>query len=254
MAVEGLTCPEKAVLLVLSVMANPEGVAWPSIAQLAERASIGRRTAFEATARLEALELIRRDTSPGKGTHYTILLDPCASRTGAPAAPVRDTHPTRAPAAPKQPMNNQRKKKASPSPSARTPNGTRLDPETDAPADWIAWACTERGWDDAAAAYEFATFRDYWIAQPGAKGRKADWPATWRNWVRRSRRATSKDNQHGRRGQPVPSGSGARGSRPDPALDLRRMALAEIEAEERAAADQAARGGPWLALPPERGG
>lgn len=27
-------------------------------------------------------------------------------------------------------------------------------------------------------------FRDYWIAQPGAKGRKLDWPATWRNWVR----------------------------------------------------------------------
>lgn len=30
-------------------------------------------------------------------------------------------------------------------------------------------------------------FRDYWIAQPGAKGRKADWPATWRNWVRNQR-------------------------------------------------------------------
>lgn len=27
-------------------------------------------------------------------------------------------------------------------------------------------------------------FFDYWIAQPGAKGRKADWSATWRNWVR----------------------------------------------------------------------
>ncbi|MES2319984.1 MAG: hypothetical protein V4631_21090 [Pseudomonadota bacterium] len=27
-------------------------------------------------------------------------------------------------------------------------------------------------------------FRDYWVAQPGVKGRKADWPATWRNWVR----------------------------------------------------------------------
>lgn len=27
-------------------------------------------------------------------------------------------------------------------------------------------------------------FRDYWIAQPGAKGRKLDWSATWRNWVR----------------------------------------------------------------------
>ncbi len=29
-----------------------------------------------------------------------------------------------------------------------------------------------------------ARFRDYWIAQPGTKGRKTSWPATWRNWVR----------------------------------------------------------------------
>lgn len=29
-----------------------------------------------------------------------------------------------------------------------------------------------------------ARFRDYWVAQPGSKGRKLDWPATWRNWVR----------------------------------------------------------------------
>lgn len=32
---------------------------------------------------------------------------------------------------------------------------------------------------------EVATrFYDYWIAVPGAKGRKLDWSATWRNWVR----------------------------------------------------------------------
>jgi len=31
-------------------------------------------------------------------------------------------------------------------------------------------------------------FRDYWIAQGGAKGRKTDWDATWRNWVRNQRR------------------------------------------------------------------
>ena len=30
-----------------------------------------------------------------------------------------------------------------------------------------------------------STFRDYWAAIPGAKGRKTDWPATWRNWCRR---------------------------------------------------------------------
>jgi len=27
-------------------------------------------------------------------------------------------------------------------------------------------------------------FRDYWVAVAGAKGRKLDWDATWRNWVR----------------------------------------------------------------------
>ena len=29
-------------------------------------------------------------------------------------------------------------------------------------------------------------FRDYWLAVPGQRGRKRDWAATWRNWVRRS--------------------------------------------------------------------
>ena len=29
-------------------------------------------------------------------------------------------------------------------------------------------------------------FIDYWIAQPGQKGIKLDWDATWRNWMRRS--------------------------------------------------------------------
>jgi len=28
-------------------------------------------------------------------------------------------------------------------------------------------------------------FRDYWVAQPGSKAVKLDWPATWRNWVRK---------------------------------------------------------------------
>ena len=37
---------------------------------------------------------------------------------------------------------------------------------------------------DVAARRELAKFRDYWIAQPGQKGRKKDWQATWRNWLR----------------------------------------------------------------------
>jgi vancomycin resistance protein YoaR len=34
---------------------------------------------------------------------------------------------------------------------------------------------------------ELEKFRDYWKAQPGQRGLKLDWPATWRNWVRNSR-------------------------------------------------------------------
>ncbi|WP_052372200.1 hypothetical protein [Nocardia otitidiscaviarum] len=33
---------------------------------------------------------------------------------------------------------------------------------------------------------EHAKFADHWRSQPGAKGRKADWTATWRNWIRRA--------------------------------------------------------------------
>ena len=32
---------------------------------------------------------------------------------------------------------------------------------------------------------ELAKFRDYWTAQPGAKGRKLNWVGVYRNWIRR---------------------------------------------------------------------
>lgn len=31
---------------------------------------------------------------------------------------------------------------------------------------------------------EHEKFVDYWLGAPGLKGRKLDWPATWRNWMR----------------------------------------------------------------------
>jgi hypothetical protein len=31
---------------------------------------------------------------------------------------------------------------------------------------------------------EFERFRDYWLPKPGKDGRKLDWIATWRNWMR----------------------------------------------------------------------
>lgn len=59
------------------------------------------------------------------------------------------------------------------------------------PADWfpsdseIQFCKTERPDLDPAKTAE--RFRDYWHAQPGSKGTKLDWTATWRNWVRDER-------------------------------------------------------------------
>lgn len=64
------------------------------------------------------------------------------------------------------------------------PHGTRLT-LTDLPDDWATWASTEAGLPAQQLATTWLTFRDYWQAAAGAKGRKADWFATWRNWIRR---------------------------------------------------------------------
>jgi hypothetical protein len=63
-------------------------------------------------------------------------------------------------------------------------NGSRLT-LTELPGEWVAFCRSERR--DLDPAKTFDAFRDYWKAQVGAKGRKADWLATWRNWVRNQR-------------------------------------------------------------------
>jgi hypothetical protein len=60
--------------------------------------------------------------------------------------------------------------------------GSRLPDDFTVSADMAAWA-REKAPSCAAADHE--AFCDYWQGVPGAKGRKVDWPATWRNWMRR---------------------------------------------------------------------
>lgn len=76
-------------------------------------------------------------------------------------------------------VKSKAKSRAEAAPASRLPDDWE---PTDADAEFCQ---TER--PDLAVAATVHRFRDYWIAQPGAKGRKADWPATWRNWVRNER-------------------------------------------------------------------
>jgi uncharacterized protein YdaU (DUF1376 family) len=60
--------------------------------------------------------------------------------------------------------------------------GSRLPSDWQLPEAWAIWAMQTRpDLDPHETANRFA---DYWHSIPGAKGRKVDWLATWRNWVR----------------------------------------------------------------------
>lgn|GEM_PF-6546295 len=71
-----------------------------------------------------------------------------------------------------------------------TTRGHRLPDDWTLPEEWRAWAVKERKWEPSVVLEEAANFADYWHGVSGAKGTKLDWQATWRNWVRNSRRAT----------------------------------------------------------------
>jgi len=69
-----------------------------------------------------------------------------------------------------------------------------VDKSTRLPADWHPSEedtkyCKENR-PDLRPSEVAERFYDYWIAQPGVKGRKADWQATWRTWVRNEKPGT----------------------------------------------------------------
>jgi len=64
----------------------------------------------------------------------------------------------------------------------------------------VEWANRETPGIDGRRAT--AAFIDYWKARPGAGGRKVDWSATWRTWMRREfegQYETRRPTRNGRR-------------------------------------------------------
>lgn len=99
--------------------------------------------------------------------------------------------------------------------------GTRL------PEDWRPQirdrgeACARLGSSDAVD-QELLKFHDFWKAQPGQRGMKLDWDATWRNWIR-----NAKGPQNGKTNAPQNALGGFSGL----AAQLRR----KIDDDERSA-------------------
>lgn len=66
----------------------------------------------------------------------------------------------------------------------RPKRGTRLPDDFRVTAEMVTWAREKTPQVDGRA--ETEKFRDYWRAKSGSGAAKADWPATWRNWMRRA--------------------------------------------------------------------
>lgn len=64
---------------------------------------------------------------------------------------------------------------------AQNARGSRLPKDFDADFDFAAKHGIQNTFE------EFSKFCDYWHSQPGQKGVKTDWQATWRNWCRNAR-------------------------------------------------------------------
>jgi hypothetical protein len=66
--------------------------------------------------------------------------------------------------------------------------GTRLPENWALPKPWGDWAMENQGWTRKEVEEAAETFRDYWIAKSGKDATKLDWFATWRNWIRGTRK------------------------------------------------------------------
>lgn len=90
-----------------------------------------------------------------------------------------------------QPVTRDNTATHTPIPRLQEPNkgertrGTRLPHDWSPDSEGLAFAESQGLSTDRACA-ELGKFRDHWIAQPGQRGVKVDWPATWRNWVRKA--------------------------------------------------------------------
>lgn len=87
------------------------------------------------------------------------------------------------------PLAKAKEREASPAPP--TPKKGHRIPDGWMPSDDIANAMVSEC-PNVNQQMEYRKFVDYWSSQPGAKGVKLDWNATYRNWIRRASESAPK--------------------------------------------------------------
>lgn len=188
----------KFVLVVLANCASAEKAhAWPSIAYLSSATGQDRKTVSANMKRLQQLGLIE-DTGKRVGDTKQIIVYKliCTPDLFSPGEEKRNSsengtvpkntgNRTDFPGkSPKNGTRNRQEPKGTKEGEARSPSGSRLLPDWQPSEADSEFAKTHRPDLDVKA--EADKFRDYWHGLAGADARKADWSATWRNWLRRA--------------------------------------------------------------------
>ncbi|HEX6968927.1 MAG TPA: helix-turn-helix domain-containing protein [Micromonosporaceae bacterium] len=208
----------RLVLLAIADCANDAGEqAYPSAATLAKKTGLSERGVRAALAGLATLGELQIDYKAGpRGCNrYRIVMKDPAPDAGSDT--LHEVHSARGAGSTRHEVQGTRHEttgnpaRGAPEPSENRPTtsvepsvprkrgsatkGTRIPDDFAATADMIAWARTNT---PLVGIRETAAFVDYWRGQPGARGVKADWPATWRNWMRRSQKDAESGRTNGR--------------------------------------------------------
>lgn len=89
-----------------------------------------------------------------------------------------------------EPITNNQYKETTTGRSA--PKGTRLPSDWELPDEYAKFCREQR--PDLNPYHVADQFKDYWHSVAGQKGVKADWLATWRNWIRNQKTENKKPN------------------------------------------------------------
>lgn len=198
----------KFVLMVLADYADEEWTCFPSVRKIGETTELHESSVRRALALLTANGLIRvfgrkRPDHTQRSSRYQLLPD----GTDTPQPETCDWVYVRAAdegtgadgegtvaeeqggtVAHEQALPHKEPSPKEPSPVI--PGASRPTIPTRIPDNYIpdekmrAWFAEEQLHQVIDVRTEHAKFVDYWLGAPGIKGRKLDWPATWRNWMR----------------------------------------------------------------------
>lgn len=179
---------------------------WPSVQTISAKTGQCERTVQSCLRDLLRRGIITSKPRPGTSTVFTFTPANSAPPQELPPADFA-THPRNGCTPPPQILPS------TPANSApRTLKNPQLKPK-EAVGTRFALTAPPDEWRQAALILfpavnvdqAFAKFSDYWISQPGQKGRKSDWIATWRNWVRNDRERAPRST---RPSQPQHNGHG----------------------------------------------